>query len=268
MASLPHATLKPRSHISTKSSPPALREALLHIFSMAAEGLWLVGGTAIAGYYAEHRRSDDLDLFAIHPEAFHAAVLAVKSLKGKGALLKRERSSPLYYHADALLQDHPFTIDVVLDENLGSIGYAKKTDDGVTVADFETLLTMKAACLVSRCSEKDLFDLDWMLKQIPGWSIADLIALGSKIDGGLSVETLLISLRGSVLRKTACSFLLPTSPFNEETAYKKIVGLQKRLVERLLSYENKLPPTLETSALAQSLKQQRELVRRKPKAKK
>ena len=55
----------------------------------------LVGGTALAGYYAGHRRSDDLDLFVRDEAACRAAVLAVKSLvtlgAGIGALVRKLR---------------------------------------------------------------------------------------------------------------------------------------------------------------------------------
>lgn len=218
-----------------------------------------MGGTALAGYYAEHRRSDDLDLFALDSQAHRGAILAVKSLTKLGAVLSNERSSPYYYHTDAQLKQHRFTADVVLDENLHRIGKAIQTKENVWVADLPTLFATKAACLVSRCSEKDLFDLDWMLSQIKNFSIADLIEAGVQIDGGLNVETLLISLKGAPLRKEACQFLLPQSKLTQEQAFGKIKDLQQKLIDLLLAYEKKLPLSQETNALSQSLKDQRKL---------
>lgn len=236
-----------------------MREALYHIFSNAGAGLWLVGGTALAGYYAEHRRSDDLDLFAVDPEAHRATTLAVKSLTKLGAVLSNERSSPYYYHTDAQLKQHRFTTDVVLDENLHRIGGAVRTKEGVWVADLPTLFATKAACLVSRCSEKDLFDLDWIISQMKGFNIDDLIQAGVQIDGGLNVETLLISLKGTHLRKEACQFLLSQSKLTQEQAFSKIKVFQQKLIQALLSYEQKLPLSQTTEALSQSLKDQRKL---------
>ena len=89
MAPLFSRTLIPRKTISATTSPAPLREALLHIFENTGGGLWLVGGTALAGYYAEHRRSDDLDLFAIDEPAHRAAILAVKSLVRLGLFRKK-----------------------------------------------------------------------------------------------------------------------------------------------------------------------------------
>lgn len=249
--------IKPKGHISEKASLAPLRETLLHIFSQCEKGLWLVGGTALAGYYAEHRRSDDLDLFAVDPMVHREAALAVKSLKGKGAQLSNERTTPNFYHADIQFRDHKFTIDVVLDEYLHKIGQAIRTEDGVWIADIATLFATKAACLVSRCSEKDLFDLDWIISQWKEFHVSELIRYGSQIDGGLNVETLLFSIKNARLRKEACHFLLPKSSMTVEQAYKKIVGLQKRFIGDLLEYEKGLQMSPEVRALSQALRDQK-----------
>lgn len=259
MAALRVPEIKPRGYISEKASPPALREALLYIFSQCGKGLWLVGGTALAGYYAEHRRSDDLDLFAVDPMVHREAALAVKSLKKKGAQLSNERTTPNFYHADVGFRDHKFTIDVVLDEYLHKIGQAIRAEDGVWVADIPTLFATKSACLVSRCSEKDLFDLDWMISQWKEFHVSELIRYGSQIDGGLNVETLLFSIQNARLRKEACHFLLPKSSLTVEQAYKKIVGLQKRFIKDLLEYERGLPMSPEVRALSQAYRDQKRI---------
>lgn len=259
MAPLSIPQLKPKEEVSPLTTPPVLREALYHIFSNAGEGLWLVGGTALAGYYAQHRRSDDLDLFAVDSQAHRAAILAVKSLTKLGAILSNERSSPYYYHTDAQWKQHRFTTDVVLDENLHRIGSAIRTQEGVWVADLPTLFATKAACLVSRCSEKDLFDLDWIISQMKEFRIQDLIEMGVQVDGGLNVETLLISLNGARLRKEACHFLLPQASLTVDQAFRKINELRQKLIETLITYEKKLPISEGAEALSQSLKDQKKL---------
>lgn len=259
MAPLRFPNIKPKEHISQKVSLSVLREVLRHIFSQAVDGLWLVGGTALAGYYAEHRRSDDLDLFAMDATAHRACILAVKSLAKKGAQLSNERTSPYYHHVDIQFKNHTFTIDCVLDENLHRIGNAIKTGDGVWVADLPTLFTTKAACLVSRCSEKDLFDLDWLVAHAEDFHISDLVTLGFRIDGGLTVETLLISINGARLNKERCHFLPPKSSLTVEKAYKKIISLQKKFIEDLLEYEKTLPLSEEVKNLSRALKDQKKL---------
>lgn len=249
----------PRKTISPKAVPEAIRKSLRHIFVQAGDGLWLVGGTALAGYYAEHRRSDDIDLFAQDTIAHQAAIRAAQSLKNQGTHLANERHTPTYFHADAEYEGHHFTIDIVLDENLFRIGHGVKTDDGIYVADFETLFAMKAACLVSRCSEKDLFDLDWFFSQRGGIDVAEMANKGQLIDAGVSIETLLIGIKGANLRQEACHFLLPKSPLTIDAAYKKITVLQKKLIQMLLEYEKKLPPSKEVKALKQSVKDMKKI---------
>lgn len=261
MAAVSSPEIKPAEQISAKAVPEAIRRAVRHIFSNCGDGLWLVGGTALAGYYAEHRRSDDIDLFSADPEIHRMAVLAVKSLQTIGASFSNEKQTPFYYRANAKFLDHSFTIDVVLDEHIHSIGSAIRTPDGTLVADIKTLLAMKVACLISRCSEKDLFDLAWIFSKIGEPGAADLIAIGVAIDGGISAETLLISLHGANLKKEACHFLLPKSEMNVDEAYRKITGLKKKLINSLLEYEKAIPLSPETKAIRQTYKDLKRLRR-------
>ncbi len=81
---------KPQSRLAADVLPAPLHRALRHVFAQGLSGSMLVGGTALAGYYAGHRRSDDLDLFTKDDLSQAAAVLAVKSLRNTGAIsLKR-----------------------------------------------------------------------------------------------------------------------------------------------------------------------------------
>jgi hypothetical protein len=257
LATLRLTDIKPRSQISEKSTPKPLREALLHIFQESSEGVWLVGGTALAGYYAEHRQSDDLDLFAVDSIAHKAALLAVRTLKRKGASLVNERTTPSFYHSDVEFKGHSFTVDVVLGENLHRIGKAFRTKDGVNVIDLQTLFATKIATLISRCSEKDLYDLDWIFSKVGEIDIQKIINWGAQIDAGLNVETLLIGLQGAILRKEACHFLLPKSKVTVEQAFQKIVNLQKKLIQRLIKYEASLAPSKQIKALSQAVKDQK-----------
>lgn len=254
MAPVQFNNIKPKDLISPVTTPPALKEALIHIFKNTGVGLWLVGGTALAGYYAEHRRSDDLDLFAITPEAHRAAVLAVKSLQKMGAVFSNERNTPYYYHTDAQWKNHKFTIDCVLDENIELTGAAITTKEGVSVADLPTLFSQKTACLISRASEKDLFDLDWMFEKRGAIDVDEILQAGAKIDGGMNVEALLISLNGSRLRKEACHFLLTGSTLTVEKAYKKIAELKNTIIALLLEYEKRQPLNPEIKALAAAVR--------------
>ena len=93
-------------HLAQQVLPAPLLQALKHIFSKGLEHTWLVGGTALAGFYAGHRRSDDLDLF-VSADAFAQTHRAVQSLKTElGAELSNESRTPMYYRGTCALENH------------------------------------------------------------------------------------------------------------------------------------------------------------------
>ena len=201
----------------------------------------LVGGTALAGYYAAHRRSDDLDLFTEDPLAQRAAILSVQSLRQLGSSFADERSSAHLYHATCRLDGHDFTAQVVLDSNLFAIGSSLEADDGVVVATPETLLKMKAATLVSRASEKDLYDLAWFFGEDEQLDIANLIALGLEVDGGMNGEAVLTSLVGAEMHESACDFSLSQSAKEVLT---EVARVKKSLIQCVKNHlrEQPAPP--------------------------
>jgi hypothetical protein len=221
---------KPKSSLAARVLPEALYRALTHVFAQGISRSMLVGGTALAGYYAGHRRSDDLDLFTEDPLSQESTVLAVRLLREIGADVADERSSAHFYHATCRLKGHAFTAQVVLDSNLFQVGASLRARDGVLVADLRTLLMMKAATLVSRGAEKDLYDLVWLFEQDRELDVPQLIDLGARIDGGMNAEALLINLVGTELRESACDFSL-IEPRNE--VFVKVTRLRNALIQGL-----------------------------------
>jgi len=217
---------QPDSGLAAETLAAPLYEALVHVYAQGIADCMLVGGTALAGYYAGHRRSDDLDLFAKDADAMQATVLVVQSLRSRGATLHQVQSTRQFHSAACRLHDHDFTVQVVLDANLFSVGSAIAAADGVLVADLRTLLKTKAATLLSRCSEKDLYDLRWLLGRFPDLETEALIALGAEIDGGMSAENLLISLVAAPLELASCGFSLTQSA---EQVFAGIRSLKERL---------------------------------------
>lgn len=53
------------------------------------------------------------------------------------------------------------------------------------VAALRTLLAMKTAALLSRCAEKDLYDLLWLLGRYKELSLPEVIELGASVDAGV-----------------------------------------------------------------------------------
>jgi hypothetical protein len=230
---------EPDSELAARVLPAPLYRALTHIFAQGITRSMLVGGTALAGYYAGHRRSDDLDIFSADESSWRAAVLAAKSLDRLGAAIVEQQSSAQFYSATCTLEGHAFTVQAVLDPNLFAVGACRRAADGVLVVDVPTLLKMKAATLVSRCSEKDLYDLLWLLRHSSDVTAEALLALGSEIDGGMTAESVLMSLAGTPLSLAACEFSLTQSAGD---VIREISGLKEELEKGFERIARDQPP--------------------------
>ena len=65
---------KPSLELAKKGLPAPLYQCLEYFFQQDIPSLILVGGTALSGFYAGHRRSDDLDLFTKNADSQKATV--------------------------------------------------------------------------------------------------------------------------------------------------------------------------------------------------
>lgn len=247
------ATASPSAQLARQVLPAPLHRALTHVFAQQPQGCMLVGGTALAGYHAGHRRSDDIDLFVRDPPALQAAVRAIASLTEISTVIDERQRTPQFYDALCTLDEHVFTAQVVLDANLFAVGHGEPADDGVVVADLATLLKQKAATLVSRCSEKDLYDLLWLATAFPEIEPADLITFGAEIDRGVTCETVLLSLAGATLRESACHFSTTQSAGQ---VHHDIVAFQHKLMHAFdaLARKQPVPPV---GALIKTLRKRR-----------
>ncbi|HLG19384.1 MAG TPA: nucleotidyl transferase AbiEii/AbiGii toxin family protein [Bdellovibrionota bacterium] len=234
------ASEKSRSDLAERILPPPLYKALKHIFLQKLSGCALVGGTALAGFYAGHRRSDDLDLFTADETSQKATHAAVQSLQGIGTVFEREFHAAQFYKATCLLDQKRFTVDIVLDQNLFRVGRFHSLNDGLVVADLHTLLMMKSSTLVSRCSEKDLFDLLWLFEHMDGLTYERLIQVGHEIDGGLTGETLLMSVSNTILREEACDFSLDPQ-VTPKNVHAQLISFQKSFLKGLSLYLKNQP---------------------------
>jgi len=256
-------TTKPRFDLAKKTLSAPLLKVLKHIFLSGPEdlrdanptkypellrdvkatkyheGCGLVGGTALAGFYAAHRKSDDLDFFTASQESQKAIVLAVKSCSDFGLVFHKEFHTAQYYKATCSLNEYNFTIDTVCDPALFKVGTFENTEHNIRVANLETLLMTKSAVLLSRCSEKDLYDVLWLLQNIPGLTIEKLLDYGSKIDAGLNGETLLLSVSGAIIKEEACGFFLEPMPFKASSKITK-----KEIFTQIQKFKNELCKTL------------------------
>ncbi len=226
--------LKPNYKISREVLPGGILSALQHIFAQGISGCGLVGGTALSGFYAGHRRSDDIDIFVESAQAFKQTILAVKSLTGVGAVLSERAHSGQYYKALCNFKKHDFTIDVVLDSNLFTQGTFFSCNK-IMVASLPTLFMMKAATIVSRCGEKDLYDLMWLFKHLESMTVEHIFREGLRVDAGLNGESLLFSLASTKLSQSACGFSVSQGVSAGEV-FKQISVFKKKLIPGIHSY--------------------------------
>ena len=235
---------KPSLELAKKGLPAPLYQCLEYFFQQDIPSLILVGGTALSGFYAGHRRSDDLDLFTKNADSQKATVLAAKSLVSLGVKFTYEFQTPHYYKAVCAFKNHSFTIDIVLDEHLFQVGHFETLSNGITVALPQTLLMMKASTLVSLCGEKDLYDLLWLFDQDPDLNLQTLIEAGQAIDGGVNGEAMLFVISETKLNPESCHFALDPK-ISGTQIYEKLVRFQKELISNLrLFLENQPTPPL------------------------
>ncbi len=228
---------------ATQILPVPVLDCLIHIFEKNIPGLALMGGTALAGFYAGHRRSDDLDLFSKDEKNYKAAVLTVKTLVNKGVEFLEEFQTGQYYKATCTLKGQAFTIDVVLDSHLFQVGKFELIEHHICVASLETLLMTKSVTLVSQCSDKDLYDLMWLFEHMDQLDLKNLIRLGQKIDQGVNGETMLLSISTTSLRQDACYFSVDPK-INAKDIYQRLILFQKELILNLNNLLKNEPPPL------------------------
>ncbi|TBR17372.1 hypothetical protein EPO15_17050 [bacterium] len=232
---------QPSLELAEKVLPTPLLKALRRLFAQRLDGCMLVGGTALAGFYAGHRRSDDLDLFTAGGTSQTAAVLAVRGLEGMGARIEVRQNSGSYFRALCALEGHDFTVDVSAAPAAFRAGRSVTLEGGLAVADLDLLLVLKAAALLSRASEKDLYDLRWILARRPKMTIAGLLASAAVFDAGADAENLLISLTGTELDEESCGFGLKGA--SKERIFLEVCDFKAGLVRGLRALAKKGPPS-------------------------
>ena len=226
---------RPSLDLAKTTLPLPLFEAIERIFSTYSEGCCLVGGTALAGFYAGHRRSDDLDLFTRDDFSQQATIAAVVSLTNWGVTISGQRESPQHFRCLAEDRGHRFTIDVVLDSHFHAFSIFQTQIENIRIATLRGLLAMKIATLVSRCSEKDLYDLMWLFKHYQKPSFSEFASVGKQIDAGVSDESILISLSGSTLQESACHFAEPMG-VDASTVLENIEHFKMELIHDYSAY--------------------------------
>lgn len=140
---------------------------------------YLTGGTALAAFYLEHRRSDDLDLFTHAVEIASIERVIEDAWKQAGLKLQRERASATFrrYRIRDELQ-----VDVVRDVDF-RVGIPELR--GAFMVDHpKNIAVNKVAAIYGRLDPKDYVDL-YFLKGHLDFNILELLELARRKDAGI-----------------------------------------------------------------------------------
>ena len=107
----------------------------------------------------------------------------------------------------------------------------------ITANDPKVRWSWIRACLLSDPATKRT--MAWFFEQDDSIDVPTLIARGQEIDCGMNGESLLISLVGTDLHKSACGFSLTRSP---EQVFPEVTRVQKGLIQGVESYLRQQSP--------------------------
>lgn len=172
---------------STRKLTP-LQDELLRAFFEREEGFFLTGGGALAGFYLQHRPTDDLDLFTLDAEAFerahHTLLDAVAALGGKAVA---RQTSPAFHRYVVTRGDESVVVDLVL-ERVVQLSPEKRETDGIRLDPPQEILANKLTALASRAEIRDLVDV--MKMERAGYNLDEALDGALAKDGGCTPATL------------------------------------------------------------------------------
>jgi hypothetical protein len=164
---------------------PLQRDFLESFFAPPwSKDFFLTGGTALAEFYLNHRRSEDLDLFTVKAEALELAGSQVDEIsKGIGGSLSPGVKS-LDFRPIYLTRSSEPVLKIDLVREVGpQFGVHQKF--GKVIVDSELNIAVnKVTALFSRAAGKDFVDLYFLLHK--EYEISNLMTLAKEKDGGFT----------------------------------------------------------------------------------
>lgn len=176
----------------TASSPsqrltPLQRELLEEFFARERHFV-LTGGAALAGFYLDHRGTEDLDLFARPGVDLDSAVRALDdAASASGAVLESIEKHPDFRRLLARRGEERCLVDLGIDR---APVIDPPTDLGVVRIDtMREIAANKVAALLGRGELKDLVDLQRLAGE--GVDLRQAVRDATKKDAGIDPATLL-----------------------------------------------------------------------------
>jgi hypothetical protein len=178
----------------------ALQRDLLEAFFARAQGFFLTGGPALAGFYLRHRETEDLDLFAPPDVEIGSGVQALVEAAaaiGANATIMRESGDFKRY---VVSRDAEMTlVDLVFDR---APQIADKRAFGRVRVDAPSEIAANKLCaLLDRFEVRDLVDLRLLLGT--GLKLPDIVADAQQKHAGADPPTLAWMLSQSRIAPTA-----------------------------------------------------------------
>ncbi|MBL8755678.1 MAG: nucleotidyl transferase AbiEii/AbiGii toxin family protein [Planctomycetes bacterium] len=148
----------------------------------------LTGGGALIGYHLQHRRSDDLDLFAKPPVDVQEGIASLLAAAARiGASVERLRTFPEFCRVLVRRGDSSAIVDLAVDR-APDLEPPVVAADGVRMHSLREIGANKVCALLGRAEVRDLVDLRAILAR--GADLVDLLRAAERKDGGVSAATL------------------------------------------------------------------------------
>jgi len=160
-----------------------LQKEFLVKFFAHENRFFLTGGAALAGFYLNHRQTEDVDLFTLEDEIESGFSLVNEVAREMGADVESLQTSPDFRRLLLRRGESAIVVDLV-HEYVYQIDRAKQVVNGIRLDTPEEILANKFCALLSRSEVRDLVDVRALEKA--GYSIDAAIDDAGKKDSGFT----------------------------------------------------------------------------------
>jgi len=173
-------------------------------------GYYLTGGTALAEFYLQHRRSDDLDLFTREKRSFkqdHERVLGILTEQGV-EIVSQELNDEFMRFFVFEMGKEPGQLKVEFARDASSMMGPPITREEILVDSFEDIAVNKICAILQRepPEVKDFVDLFFILKETK-YSVDYLVNRAGEKEGSLDTELGKLGLATNLSRVDEFRFL-------------------------------------------------------------
>jgi Nucleotidyl transferase AbiEii toxin, Type IV TA system len=204
----------------------SLKRDFLVSFFKTDRNFFLTGGSALGVFYLQHRFSQDLDLFTMHPVQWHLIENEARAIaESINALCESLVSTPLFHRYKLTRNDESEIIDFVV-EKVPQLNEDKCHFGDIVVDTLAEIGVNKMCMLISRSELKDVIDL-YFLEQA-GFRIEDHVDDAKRKEGGF--DPAVISHMLSMMEMDSIPFYLK-KPLEINELKLFVEDLRKRMAE-------------------------------------